>query len=255
MTSSSSVPAARWSLGLVLVVSVIWAAAFVVGRRSGQLYPVLAVVAVVGAVVCVRVSGGWRAALIGQTPPPAGCGQQVLTDALLGLVVGGLSLGATYGLYPVVVGVVPAVADEVARLYAVARVTPATLVPVVIIALAEEGIWRRAGAVAFGPAPFSAATSDAATSDAATFDAAASGEARQSGLSSMLLVTTPASLLYAAAQLGSGSLLLGGVALAFGLLWGWLTWWRGGRITASLVAHACWTPVVLGLHPLIPPSA
>lgn len=196
------------SLALPLLASLAWFAAFAAGRVTGHLYPFLGSTAALCIALFLWRDGELRARCKGG-----------VVDVVAGFVVGAASLAATYGLFPVVSGVVPSLGDEVGGLYRLAAVTPATLVAVVAVATAEEVIWRGAllGALK-----------------------------EKLGAASVVVAALP----YALAQLGAGSLWLAAAALGFGVVWGALAWWRNSLV-APWIAHLCWTPVVLGLRPLV----
>ena len=197
-------------MSLPLLASLAWLSAFAAGRATGHLYAFLGSTALVCMALCF-----WRA------PELRGRVGGGVVDVVAGLVVGVASLAATYALFPLVADIVPSLRDEVRGLYVLAAVSPATLVGTVIVATAEEVIWRGALLGALKP---------------------------RFGPLSVVLSAVP----YAIAQLGAGSAWLGLAAFAFGVVWGGLAWWRQSLV-ASWLAHLCWTPVVLGLRPLVDP--
>jgi membrane protease YdiL (CAAX protease family) len=191
-----------------LLGSVAWAFAFAWGRTHGALYASLAAVACVIVVVTLIVSREQHALWWPMTKP--------VHDAALGVLVGVVTLVATYVGYPLVR---PWFGDEVRALYVLAAITPQALGLTLVVIVGEEVLWR--GALT----------------------------------SSLLARCRPwvaialASVVYGAAQGGSGSVLLVVAAVAFGLVWGALRVWTGGLV-APLIAHLLWTPVVLGAFPL-----
>lgn len=188
--------------------SIAWLAAFALGARANALYPTLGALAALVVVATLLSSAHVRQALV----PRA-------RDVALGIALGALSLVATHVLFPVFARVWPPIGDEVAHLYAVAHVTPAVLVPVALIVLAEELLWRGAlpRALARDLSPATAA-----------------------------LLSTAS---YTAAQLGAGSWLLALAALGLGALWMACALWTRSLV-ASVLAHAVWTLGVLGFWPL-----
>jgi membrane protease YdiL (CAAX protease family) len=212
--TSTSAPAPL--LSHVLMLSVVWWCAFVAGRIGGHLYAALGVVAVVVVVVVLRDRALRARLLVAAT-------RDVAFDVVVGAVVGVVSIAATHAVFPFVARAVPSLGPEVARLYALAGVTPSTLVATVLVVVAEEILWRGAVIAAL----------------------------RARGVS-LLVAASSSTALYAAAQSGSGSPWLVVAALGLGALWQGLALWRSGRIGASLVAHALWTLVILGAWPLSP---
>jgi membrane protease YdiL (CAAX protease family) len=206
------------ALLIVAAATVLWAAGFALGRQTGALYPTLGATAALLTAVSLWLLPEVRRALV---PPSLGVG---VADLLVGVFAGGASLLVTYLLYPLAAASFPGLGVEVQGLYALAAVSGGVAVWMLVIIVAEEVIWRgallsalrghRRAAVSFG-APIVAA------------------------------------IPYALAQGGSGSLWLVAAAGALGLAWGGLAQLRGGRLVAPLVAHLLWTPVVLGLRPLI----
>ena len=137
-------------------------------------------------------------------------------DVALGVLVGLVSLLVTYVGYPIVR---PWLGDEVRALYALAAISPAALGLTLVVIVGEEVLWRGAltSSLLFRMQPWRA--------------------------------VVLASVVYGAAQGGSGSPVLVAAAVAFGVLWGALRVMTGGLV-APLVAHLLWTPVVLGAFPL-----
>jgi membrane protease YdiL (CAAX protease family) len=107
----------------------------------------------------------------------------------------------------------------VGRLQRLAGVTPARLALVVLIAVAEELLWR-----------------------GLLFDAL-----RQRGVRPLVAVSLSA-LVYAGSQLGPRSPWLCVAGLGFGVLWGVLRLRAG--MWAAVVAHLVWSLAILGALPL-----
>jgi membrane protease YdiL (CAAX protease family) len=143
------------------------------------------------------------------------------TLVLLGAAIGGLMAAATYELYPLVSGLWPFVAPDMARLYAAFGEPPtvvaaAVLVPVIV---GEELVWR--------------------------------GVVQELFVGRLRVVggVTLAALVYALVQapLGSPSLVV--AAFLCGLVWGALRE-ATGSLVATLVAHLLWDFWVLLWMPL-----
>lgn len=190
--------------------SLAWFAAFAAGRATDHVYAWLAPTAAVSMALAL-----WRDPALRARCRPT----RVVVEVGIGVVVGAASLVATYVAFPIAASWVPSLTNEVRELYVIAGVAPATLVGVVIVATAEEVIWR----------------------------GALMGALRERGAVVSVVV---AAVVYAAAQAGAGSPWLVFAALSFGTVWGALTWWRQSLV-ASWIAHLIWTLVVLGLHPLL----
>jgi len=188
--------------------SLAWAAAFVVGVDRAALYPTRGGVAAVVVVVVVRLAPTLRSA-------PWSPGRA----ALFGLVVGVGSVVATHVGDRLLAPLLPGLGDDIARLQLLAAVTASRLAVVVLIALAEELLWR--GLI---------------------LDAL-----RQLGMRAPVAVGV-AALVYAASQLGPRSPWLVVAAFGCGLLWGALRWRIG--LPAAVAAHLVWTLAILGLVPL-----
>lgn len=200
-------------LTTALVLSLTWAIAFVVGVDRDAFYPFLGAVAVVVVLVAVAVGGASGAT----SPRPAWW--PPLLQLMLGLVVGAVTVAVTHVGYRAVDGALPGLVDDVARLQRLAGVTPSRLVLVVLIAVAEELLWR-----------------------GLLLDAL-----RQMGLRPLVAVSVSA-LVYAGSQLGPRSPWLCVAGLGFGALWGGLRLRFG--MWAAIVAHLVWTLAILGALPL-----
>lgn len=233
---SSSPPSSSPSLLPPLLASVAWLSAFAAGRASGHLHAFLVPTAVLCSVLLLWRQPGLRTRLRGTSAA------RVAVDIAIGVVTGAVTLALTYALFPIVQGLLPGIDDEIRALYLLAAVSPSTLLATVVIASAEEVIWR--GALL--DALIARRAADGAAPDAAP--GAVGGVV--GGVFGGAVVVVVAAVPYALAQLGAGSLLLSLAALGLGVVWGALACWRRS-VVAPIVAHLCWTPVVLGLRPLI----
>lgn len=143
---------------------------------------------------------------------------------LLGVVAGVILVGVTYLMTPMVAQI-PLIRDELLAMMTRMRVMNSVPVAAVLTAwiiFVEELIWR--GLITL-PDTF--------------------GRLESTPLLPLFLSST----LYALAQLGSGSAVLVGIALVFGLIWGTLRSLTGSLIT-PLVCHLIWDLCVLGLWPV-----
>jgi membrane protease YdiL (CAAX protease family) len=194
---------------MCVLASILWLLAFAMGARVLMLMPVIGVG---GALVVILV-------LVFIEPVRARLKPTHAREFLWGIAVGGVSLGATYALYPVAKHFLPFIGDDVAFLYRLVPVTRGTIPVVVLVIIAEELLWR-------------GALLDALRAD-------------HPAVSAVILASTS----YAAAQLGLGVPLLAGAALLLGLLWA-----AEAVLTRSLIAplisHAMWTLTVFGILPL-----
>ncbi|MDP2343715.1 MAG: CPBP family intramembrane metalloprotease [Deltaproteobacteria bacterium] len=195
-------------MSVALLASLAWLTAFIAGRATGNLYPFLA-----------STAGLLLIALLATNPALRQRCKGGPVDVVVGVVVGVASLAFTYGAFPVVVGLMPSVLDEVTALYALAAVTPSSLALVFIVIVAEEVTWRGAMLEALR---------------------------ERLGVAAVVVAAIP----YAIAQSGGGSFILPVAAIGFGVVWGGLAYWRKSLV-APLIAHALWTPIVLGLWPLV----
>jgi membrane protease YdiL (CAAX protease family) len=143
-------------------------------------------------------------------------------DIALGVSVGVIMTVATYGAFEAARGVVPDVSTHVARLYRAAGTdTPAiALAWMLVILTAEELLWRGAWIEVWEPRL----------------------GATTAALSSVLA--------YAITQLASGSIIVALLACTCGAIWTALRM-HTGRVTAGLIAHAIWTPIVILFHPVV----
>lgn len=147
----------------------------------------------------------------------------------IGLAAGGVVTALTYVGYPLVASVIPAVREEVARLYVLmhADLGPAVVVPsLVLVILAEEVLFR--GLLIDGLDPWLAPVG------------------RHGGW----LTIAVAALVYAGSQIASGQWALVAVAALLALVWGALRRWTGSLV-APLACHLVWDLFVLVLVPLV----
>lgn len=157
------------------------------------------------------------------------------TRRLLRPTLGGLALGvagslvlvgATHGLYPPLSRAFPALPGATRHLYGVLNAggypPPSLAALVLLLSACEEVVWRGRPLAAAGPHPLGGR-----------------------GLARVVAVA----LLYGAATLASGSLLLGAVAAGCGLFWGLLRA-AGRSLWPAILAHAAWDLAVLVAWPL-----
>ena len=207
------------ALASSLVLSLLWAATFVVALEQDRLYPLLGTVAVLVAVLSLLVAPSLRRQLL--------CPRAV--DVVLGAGFGIVLVLATQVGFTLMSPHLPGLGADVAVLYGVAAVTPARLAVVVVIAVAEELLWRGVLLDALqqrtGPAWRVAGVDVAAVVGAA--------------------------VVYGAAQAGPRSvwLVLAGVGL--GTVWG-LMRVRSRGLWMPIAAHLVWTLTILGAWPLQP---
>ncbi len=199
-------------LALGLVITALWAIAFRVGVTLGAAIEALSIASVLSVVVVVRAVPEVRDAL-----------KPNVRDAVIGIVVGVFTVGATVLLYPPLrdLELVSGLADEVRRFYGIVPFTIVVVPLIVLVAAAEELVWRGLFLAAFP-------------------------HARTMGqLAGAIAV---ASVAYALGQLG-GSPLLAGAALFFGVLWGIEAKLTRGLV-APMLSHLIWTTSVFGVWPL-----
>jgi len=160
------------------------------------------------------------------------------TRRLLRPDAGGLALGAagaaalvgaTYGLYRPLAAVFPALPGATRGLYgllnAAGYAPPLLAALVLLVSACEEVVWR-------GRALAGAATGPRRLGGRAVAGVAA------------------VALLYGAATLASGSLVLGALAAGCGFAWGLLRV-AGGSLWPAILAHAAWDLAVLVGWPLV----
>ena len=194
-------------MSVALLASLAWLSAFTAGRVTGNLYAFLASTAALLLAALLYRDASLRQRLKGG-----------VVDVVVGVAAGAVTLALTYGLFPIVVQVLPSAGAEVRGLYQLAAVSPSSLAAVCVVIVAEEVIWRGAMLEAVR---------------------------ERFGVVAVVVAALP----YALAQLGGGSVLLAGAALGLGAVWGGLAYWRK-NLVAPLIAHLLWTPIVLGLWPL-----
>ena len=194
------------------VITLLWALAFRVGVTMGAAIEALSICSVLSVIVVVRAVPEVRDAL-----------RPNLRDVVIGLAFGALTVAATVVLYPPLrdLQLVPGLADEVRRFYDIVPFTIVLVPLIVLVAAAEELVWRGLFLAAFPAARTSAQ------------------------LASAIAV---ASIAYALGQLG-GSPLLGAVALFFGVLWGVEAKLTKGLV-APMLSHLTWTASIFGVWPL-----
>jgi len=203
---------------LPLLLSLVWWVAFALGQACGAVHAFLVPVAVVVVgVVVARTPAAARAQWSGRGAGPGAAAG----DVVVGLGVGGASLVCTHLAFPPLATTLPSLGVEIAALYALAGVTTlVTGVATVIVALAEELLWRGALAAALPP--------------------------RWATARRVVVVA----VVYGLAQSGGRSAWLVVAAVALGACWHVLALLRGGRLCAPAVAHLVWTLGVLGAWPL-----
>lgn len=192
------------ALQLGLAATALWAAAFAIGSRVGMTLQALALVSV-AVVLAVARAIDLRPLL-----------QPRRSDLLIGVGVGLGSIGATLALYPVLRALVP-IAEPVRAFYALVPFSAAGLPLILLVASAEELLWRGLFLSALRRSPVAAAIAISA-------------------------------LAYGIGQLG-GAPLLGAVALVFGVIWGIEAKLTNGLV-APLISHVMWTTAIFGVFPL-----
>jgi membrane protease YdiL (CAAX protease family) len=118
----------------------------------------------------------------------------------------------------------PSLLIELVRLQRIADVHGATMVCVVVIAVAEEFIWREGLQQAWL-------------------------SRWQDSSHVPLRAITATAIVYGLAQSGPQSLWLVAAGCGLGWVWGWLRWWSGS-LWPSLVAHLMWTIATVVLWPV-----
>ena len=204
----------RWSptRGLVLLgLNATWAAVMARFGR-GDIYWVVGVHALVVLAVLVAMDARTLRRLVAPRT----------SDVALGLAAGLVMTLGTYAAFEAARVLFPELAAHVAQLYRAAGTrTPLVALGWTLVILTSEellwrGVWVDAWSVPFG----------------------------------RTVAALTSVLAFAVTQLGSGSILVALVALVCGGVWTALRM-RTGRVVASLVAHAIWTPVVILFHPVI----
>lgn len=199
-------------LALGAVITLLWAIAFRIGVTMGAAIEALSIASVLVVIVVVRAVPEVRDAL-----------RPNVRDVVIGVVFGALTVAATVLLYPPLrdLQLVPGLAAEVRRFYGIVPFTIVLVPLIVLVAAAEELVWRGL---------FLAAFPNARTS------------------MQLAAAIAVASIAYALGQLG-GSPLLGAVALFFGVLWGVEAKLTKG-IVAPMLSHLVWTASIFGVWPL-----
>jgi|GEM_PF-1057321 len=214
MVSSGIGAPARAAAAIVL--SMGWAVTFVAAVEQDRLYPLLGTAAAVVAVASVALSSSVRASV-----------RPTIRDVVLGFVVGVVLVVGTHVGYALLVDVLPGLGTDVARLYGVAAVTPPRLAVVILIAVAEELLWR-----------------------GLLLDALQQRRWLRWQVAGMdapgVLV---AAVVYGAAQAGPRSAWLVVAGVGLGVVWG-LMGLRSRGLWMPIVAHLVWTLTVLGAWPL-----
>ncbi len=219
---------------VAFVVSVVWGVAFVVAVDNDALYSVVGSVAAVAVAVVLWRHPALRVELRGQgnVGRPFGAMRaagpaDAIVDVAVGLAVGVALVVGTHVGFRVMTPLFPSLGDDVARLYRVAAVSPARLVAVVVIAAAEEVVWR-----------------------GLLLDALRRRLPEGAGPLWPTVAVVGSALVYAAAQVGPRSAWLLVAAVAMGILWGAMRLWRS--LWMPLASHLVWTLAILGGAPLPP---
>ena len=204
-------------LAMGLVASAGWLALALV-QSTGSAVPSLAAYSV--AAGAVMMHQGW--------PRLVGLLRVSAAGLAWGLGVGAALLALTYGLYPVVRWVEPAIAAEVQGLYRqLDLANPAMALPLVwVVVVGEELLWR-----------------------GILLEAVAT-ERRWNA--TRLRQIAMGSAVYALAQAGFGSVLLVAVAFGCGIVWSALRL-HTGQLIAPVASHLIWSSFVLWLVPLPAP--
>lgn len=199
-------------LALGVVITALWAVAFRIGVTFGAAIEALSMASVLAVIVVVRAVPSLRDTL-----------RPNVRDAVIGIVFGVFTVGATVLLYPPLrdLDLVPGLADEVRRFYGIVPFTLVVVPLIVLVAAAEELVWRGLFLAAFPNARTTAQLAGAIAVGAVA---------------------------YALGQLG-GAPVLGGVALFFGVLWGIEAKLTRGLV-APMLSHLIWTTSVFGVWPL-----
>jgi len=152
-------------------------------------------------------------------------------DLVLGVAGAAVMVSVTYGLYGLLAAAFPALPAATRGLYGVLNAAgyrpPALAALVLLVSACEEVVWRGrplAGAVA------------------------AAGPRRLGGRA--VLRVAAVALLYGAASLASGSVLLGALAAACGFGWGLLRV-AGRSLWPAILTHAAWDVAILVGWPLV----
>lgn len=201
----------RGATAAALLIVPLWATCFALGRALGNPTVVLALLSGAALVVGGRYWG---------PPPHRSKVKRLRYDVAVGLVVGAVSVGATHLLWPTLGSLLPVWREEHRALISLVGNTPILVPLVAFVAAAEELLFR--GALL---------------------------SVLQARVEQRRTAFVLAAMLYAGAQVGSGSSLVVVAALGLGSLWLWLR-----VVTSSLVppvvAHLCWTLSTLFFWPV-----
>jgi membrane protease YdiL (CAAX protease family) len=199
-----------------LALSLGWAVVFVLAVEQDRLYPMLGTAAAVAVVASLALSSSVRASL-----------RPTIRDVVVGSAIGVVLVVGTHLGYAVLAPHLPGLGADVARLYGVAAVTPARLAVVILIAVAEELLWR-----------------------GLLLDALQQRRWLRWPVAGLdvpgVLV---AAVVYGAAQAGPRSAWLVVAGVGLGVVWG-LMGLRSRGLWMPMVAHLVWTLTVLGAWPL-----
>jgi membrane protease YdiL (CAAX protease family) len=157
-----------------------------------------------------------------QNPPAIRRADVSFSSVAIGLLVGTAMAVATWSLYPPSAELVPAIATEVPKLYALLRQTPGPVwaFPIlVLVVVAEEWVWRGLAIELFSQ--------------------------RLTPGRTVLLAAS----IYVLPQVAFRSPLLVVVAFGCGVIWGALRVWTKGLV-APLLAHLLWDLLVFVLFPV-----
>lgn len=195
---------------MTLLLIPLWAACFALGRALGHPTVVLALLS--GAALVVGRRWG--------PLPQRRDARSTRYGVALGLLVGAATVGATHLLWPTVGKLVPAWRAEHHALISLVGSKPVLVPLVAFVAAAEEFVFR--GALL----------------------SVLHARVEQRRTAYVLAI-----MLYAGAQVGSGSSLVVIAALGLGSLWLWLRV-MSGSLVPSIVAHLCWTLSILFFWPV-----
>ena len=226
---------ASWSLlGLLIVVVVVWISLI---RRFGEgdvyavIGPYACAVSVLMWIVRPRALASWL------RPNPR--------SLLIGLAVGAVMTLLTYPVFQLAVRLFPELDANVQALYVGARSTtlPKALVWTTAAAIAEELLFR-------GVLPDVLAQvwsrSCAARRRSLSISRAGAARRREVGQRGALALSLA---VYVLAQMGTGSWIVGLMALVCGAIWTVQRAWTGSLLS-PLISHLIWTPTVILLYPV-----
>lgn len=207
----SQAPSHRRKLLVGVAATALWAGAFRFGVTTGLAVEALSLLAVLAVIVVVKVAPDVRDAL-----------RPDVRSVLVGLAFGAVTVFATVTLYPHLRDVLATqlgldIDHEVRRFYDIIPFTAALVPLIVLVAAAEELLWRGLFFSAFDGKP--------------------------------VLAVGVSALAYGLGQLG-GAPVLAGAALFFGVLWGIEAKLTKGLV-APMISHLMWTTSVFGVWPLV----